>query len=85
VSANDRWVTTLAARAGCTLIATAKLNHVDPQAWLADVLTKVLDYSAKRVGDLQPWNRGAEHSAVACSLASKTRRGSLLGSPVTHI
>ncbi len=32
-----------------TLIATAKLNDVDPQAWLADVLTRVLDYPAKRI------------------------------------
>ena len=48
-----------------TLIATAKLNDVDPQAWLADVLAKVLDYPAKRVGDLLPWNWGAERRAAA--------------------
>ena len=30
-----------------TLIATAKLNDVDPQAWLSDVLARVLDYPAK--------------------------------------
>jgi len=39
-----------------TLIATAKLNDVDPQAWLADVLARMLDYPAKRIGDLLPWN-----------------------------
>jgi transposase len=38
-----------------TLIATAKLNDIDPQAWLADVLARVLDYPAKRIGDLLPW------------------------------
>jgi len=48
-----------------TLIATAKLNDVDPQAWLADVLAKVLDYPAKRVGDLLPWNWHAERRAAA--------------------
>jgi transposase len=48
-----------------TLIATAKLNDVDPQAWLADVLAKVLEYPAKRVGDLLPWNWGAERRAAA--------------------
>jgi transposase len=39
-----------------TLIATAKLNDVDPQAWLADVLARTLDYPAKRIGDLLPWS-----------------------------
>lgn len=48
-----------------TLIATAKLNDVDPQAWLADVLARVLDYPAKRIGDLLPWNWHAERRAAA--------------------
>jgi transposase len=60
-----------------TLIATAKLNDVDRQAWLADVLAKVLDYPAKRVGDLLPWNWHAERRA-APDMASKSRRGSPL-------
>jgi transposase len=38
-----------------TLIETAKLNGVDPQAWLADVLARIADHPAKRVGDLLPW------------------------------
>jgi transposase len=48
-----------------TLIATAKLNEVDPQAWLADVLARILDYPAKRIGDLLPWNWHAERRAAA--------------------
>jgi transposase len=48
-----------------TLIATAKLNDVDPQAWLADVLTRLLDYPAKRIGDLLPWNWHSERRAAA--------------------
>jgi transposase len=48
-----------------TLIATAKLNDVDPQAWLADVLARMQDYPAKRIGDLLPWTWHAEHRAVA--------------------
>ena len=48
-----------------TLIATAKLNDVDPQAWLADVLARLLDYPAKRIGDLLPWSWYAEHRAAA--------------------
>src|SRR5918912_2247682 len=39
-----------------TLIETAKLNGVDPQAWLADVLARLPDHPARRVGDLLPWN-----------------------------
>jgi transposase len=39
-----------------TLIATAKLNGVDPQAWLADVLARLPDHSAKRLHELLPWN-----------------------------
>ena len=48
-----------------TLIATAKLNDLDPQAWLADVLARVLDYPAKRIGDLLPWNCPSERRAAA--------------------
>jgi len=48
-----------------TLIATAKLNDIDPQAWLADVLARVLDHPAKRIGDLLPWNWHAERRAAA--------------------
>ena len=48
-----------------TLIATAKLNDVDPQAWLADVLARMLDYPSKRIGDLLPWNWHAERRAAA--------------------
>lgn len=39
-----------------TLIATAKLNDIDPQAWLADVLARLPDHPAKRIHQLLPWN-----------------------------
>jgi transposase len=39
-----------------TLIETAKLNGIDPQAWLADVLARIADHPAKQVADLLPWN-----------------------------
>ena len=39
-----------------TLIETAKLNDVDPQAWLADVLARLPDHPAKRIDELLPWN-----------------------------
>ena len=39
-----------------SLIATAKLNDVDPQAWLADVLARIADTPRSRLGELLPWN-----------------------------
>ena len=39
-----------------TLIQTARLNDVDPQAWLADVLARLQDHPARRIDELLPWN-----------------------------
>jgi transposase len=39
-----------------TLIQTAKLNNVDPQAWLAYVLTRIADIPQTRLSELLPWN-----------------------------
>ena len=39
-----------------TLIVTAKLNGVDPRAWLADVLRRIADHPASRLHELLPWN-----------------------------
>jgi transposase len=39
-----------------TLIVTAKLNDVDPQAWLADVLAGINDHAIHRLDQLLPWN-----------------------------
>ena len=39
-----------------TLIMTAKLNGVDPQAWLADVLARIAGHPAQHLGELLPWN-----------------------------
>ena len=38
-----------------TLIETAKLNAVDPHAWLADTLARIPDYKITKVDDLLPW------------------------------
>ena len=43
-----------------TLITTAKLNDVDPQAWLADVLARIADIPQARLRELLPWNWKAE-------------------------
>jgi transposase len=39
-----------------SLIGSAKLNDIDPQAWLADVLAKIADHPARKIDDLLPWN-----------------------------
>jgi len=39
-----------------TLVATAKLNDIDPQAWLADMLARLPDHPASRIHKLLPWN-----------------------------
>jgi hypothetical protein len=51
-----------------TLIVTAKLNSIDPEAWLADVLRRINDHPASRLDDLLPWNwrpRAADCAAAA--------------------
>jgi hypothetical protein len=39
-----------------TLIETAKLNGVDPQAWLTHVLGRIADHKINRIDELLPWN-----------------------------
>ena len=39
-----------------SLIVTAKMNGVDPQAWLADVLARIATHPAHRLDELLPWN-----------------------------
>jgi hypothetical protein len=63
-----------------SLIVTAKLNDVDPRAWLADVLTRIGDHPASRLDQLLPWNWRAatlkaaasshQHAAIAASISA---------------
>jgi transposase len=55
------------AAAMATLIMTAKLNDIDPQAWLADVLARIADIPHSRLPELLPWHWAAEmeHRKVA--------------------
>jgi uncharacterized Ntn-hydrolase superfamily protein len=48
-----------------TLIQTAKLNGIDPQAWLADVLARIAETPIQRLDQLLPWNWRASDQAVA--------------------
>jgi len=50
-----------------TLIETAKLNDVDPQAWLADILARLQDHPAKRIDELLPWNWKRDHAEKAAA------------------
>jgi transposase len=51
-----------------SLIVTAKLNDVDPQAWLVDVLARIAAHPVRALDALLPWNwqpRAASHSRAA--------------------
>jgi transposase len=52
-----------------TLIMTAKLNDVDPQAWLADVLARIATHPALRLDELLPWNWTPRASAIPAQAA----------------
>jgi transposase len=39
-----------------TLIETAKMNGLDPEAWLADVIVRIADHPISRIDELLPWN-----------------------------
>ena len=47
-----------------SLIGTAKLNGVEPEAYLRKVLERIADYPINRIADLLPWNLGVEAEAI---------------------
>jgi transposase len=65
-----------------TLIETCKMNDVDPQAWLADVLARLSDHPANKVADLLPWSWKASRqprSVNARDRAQSQGSGALAG------
>jgi transposase len=48
-----------------SLIVTAKMNDIDPQAWLADVLARIAGHPAHRLDELLPWNWHPTTAAVS--------------------
>lgn len=46
-----------------TLVNTAKMNGIDPQAWLADVLKRIGSHSQLRLDELLLWNWRAARQA----------------------
>jgi len=39
-----------------TIIETAKLNDINPEAYLRTIITRIADHPAKRISELLPWN-----------------------------
>ena len=60
-----------------TLIETAKLNGLDPQAWLADVLHRIPEHPSNRIDELLPGNckphRALSQAARLCKGAFVAR------------
>jgi transposase len=52
-----------------SLIVSAKMNDVYPQAWLADVLTRIATYPVHRLDELLPWNSTPKASVMAAAAA----------------
>src|SRR5882757_787441 len=52
-----------------SLIVTAKMNGVDPQAWLTDVLSRIATHPAHRLDELLPWNWTPPTSSISAQAA----------------
>jgi len=52
-----------------SLIVTAKMNGIDPQAWLADVLSRIADHSVHRLDELLPWNWAKPNPTISARAA----------------
>jgi hypothetical protein len=48
-----------------TLIETCRLNDVDPEAWLADVVARIADRRINRLDELLPWNWRLRAESIA--------------------
>jgi transposase len=52
-----------------SLIVTAKMNRIDPQAWLTDVLSRIAAHPAHRLNELLPWNWKPPSSIIEAQAA----------------
>lgn len=48
----------------CGLLNTAKLNGLDPEAYLRHVLSKIADYPVNQVSEFLPWNVTLDEAVV---------------------
>jgi transposase-like protein len=60
-----QWVKKAEVDTGMRAGVTAKLNDVDPQAWLADVLARIAEHPAQQLDALLPWNWKAQAARLA--------------------
>jgi transposase len=56
IAGSDRGGQRERAAAMYSIVVTAKMNDVDPQAWLADVLTRIAEHPVQKLDELLPWN-----------------------------
>ena len=52
-----------------SLVVTAKMNDVDPQAWLADVLARIATHPMNRLDELLPWNWRSRSPLISAEAA----------------
>ncbi len=52
-----------------SLIGTAKLNNVNPETYLREVLSRIVDHPINRIAELLPWNLAAERPAESTHAA----------------
>ena len=53
-----------------TLIMTARLNNVDPKAWLADIFRRLAEIPQSRLHELLPWEWQAKAENAATTRAA---------------
>ena len=58
-------IAAVSAPAAYSLIQTCRLNNIDPQAWLADVLARIAGHPVSRLDELLPWKLEAPQIALA--------------------